>query len=141
MLAYGILVVGALASFYCYTRLAALLPMRDPTNVTEAQARVTKISQKTIQKSQVQSDVPATVDFQFTVQDHVYHGSYKVRATEKMPVPGDVEPIAYVTAAPNVFLRLDEYRRIPSQLTALRAMLAAFALAAMVLPFVVLARR
>ncbi|MFZ8406837.1 hypothetical protein ACO1L8_14435, partial [Staphylococcus aureus] len=65
MLAYAILVIGALASFLCYTRLSHVLPMRDPQAVTHAQATITEVVTPMIKKGQVPGDVVSRITFSF----------------------------------------------------------------------------
>lgn len=138
MLAYGILIIGALASFYCYTKLSALLPMRDPAAVTHADAHITNVQTPMVKKGQSVSDVTSQVTFSFHVGERDYLGGYSVRHPQPLPKVGAAEPVVYVTQHPAIFLRAEEYKTLPRQLTALRWMIGIFAIAAMFLPFVVL---
>jgi len=50
MLAIAILVVGSIAAFYCYTRLAELLPMSDATRIEKTNAVITKVVTPMVKK-------------------------------------------------------------------------------------------
>lgn len=138
MLAYGILIIGALASFYCYTKLAALLPMRDESAVTHADAQITSVQTPMVKKGQSVSDVTSQITFRFQVGERDYLGGYSVRHPQAVPEVGAAEPVVYVTRQPSIFLRAEEYKTLPRQLAALRWMIGIFAVIALFLPFVVL---
>ncbi len=138
MIAYGILIIGALASFYCYTKLSALLPMRDAAAVTHADATITSVLTPMVKKGQNVSDVKSQVLFRFTVAGRDYIGGYNLSGAAALPDVGAVEPVVYLTRTPSVFLRKAEYDDLPRQLAVLRWMIGIFAVAALFLPFVVL---
>lgn len=140
LLAIAILILGALASFYCYTRLGELLPMSDPASVTQTEARITEVTTPMVKKNQTPSEVTSEVHFAFTVAGKAVQGGYLVRG-EALPEKGAGVPIAYLSTRPEVFLRAKDYADLPRQLTALRWMMFAFALVAMVLPFAVMKHR
>lgn len=138
MLAYTILIIGSIAAFYCYTRLAELLPMGDATLVEKAEAVVTDVTTPMVKKDQGTSDVASEVRFAFKVDGKTTEGGYSVRGHEVAPKKGEVVPVAYRTDRPEIFLRAAEYERLPRALSALRMMMWVFALIAMVLPFFVM---
>lgn len=138
ILAYAILVIGALASFVCYTRLSNLLPMREADAVTHTQATITEVVTPMIKKDQTGSDVASRVIFRFAASGKEIVGGMSVRDRDHAPAKGDTLSVVYLTARPQVFLPAEEYAQLPHQLTVLRALMIGFALAAMVLPFVVL---
>lgn len=138
MLALAILVVGAGASFFCYTRLSAILPMSQPNSVTHATATIETVQTPMIKKGQSGSDVVNDVRYSFSVNEQKIEGAYTLKDRSKAPAIGDKEPIVYLSANPRVFLREEEYRDLPRQITALRVMMVAFALTALVLPFAVM---
>lgn len=138
VLALVILVVGAAASFYCYTRLNQLLPMQDESAVTRTTATVGELHIPLVKKGQSRSDVKSDVNFSFEVAGQTYHGSYSLKGADKAVTHGMSEPIVYLTQHPSIFLREAEYNDLPRQLHALRWMMMAFGLAAMLLPFAVM---
>lgn len=141
MLAYAILIVGSIAAFYCYSRLAELLPMSDATMVEKTDARITEVTTPMVKKGQNTSDVVSDVRFAFTVDGKKIEGGYSVRDRSKAPEKGAVVPIAYRVDRPAIFLQAAEYDALPRQLSALRIMMWGFALVAMVLPFFVMNHR
>lgn len=141
MLAYAILIIGALTSFICYTRLSTLLPMREEAAVTHTDARVTDVRTPMIQKGRTASDVVSEVSFTFHAVGQEIHGYYRTMRGEAAPAKHGTEPVVYLTRDPHVFLRAEAYKQLPQQLNILRVMMLVFALAAIILPFVVLAKR
>lgn len=141
MAAIAILIVGAAAALYCYSRLAQLLPMQDASAVKRADAVVTAVHTPMVKKTGTTSDVNNEVRFQFEVNGKRHEGFYSIRGRDKAPEVGAKEPVAYYTAQPSIFLRAAEYDDLPRQLMALRVMMAIFALAAMILPFFVMHHR
>ncbi|MFZ4541014.1 MAG: hypothetical protein ACOYNL_04280 [Rickettsiales bacterium] len=141
MLAVLLLVIGAGASFYCYSRLAQLLPMSDPAAVTRTEATIVSVNTPVVKKGQTITDVVNDVRFMFTAGGKKIEGGYNLKDRTKAPEKGAKEPVAYLTARPQVFLRGAEYDTLPKQLGALRFMMWGFALAAMVLPFAVMNHR
>lgn len=138
MLAYAILIFGSLAAFYCYTRLAELLPMSDATLVEKADARITEVITPMVKKGQGTSDVMSEVRFAFTVDGKTIEGGFSVKGRTLAPEKGSVVPVAYRIDRPSVFLQMEQYEALPRELMALRVMMWGFALAAMVLPFAVM---
>ena len=141
MLAYAILIVGSIAAFYCYSRLAELLPMSDATMVEKTDARIIAVTTPMVKKGQNTSDVVSDVRFAFTVDGRTIEGGYSVKDRNAAPKKGAVLTVAYRIDRPQIFLPLAEYEALPRQLTALRIMMWAFALIAMVLPFFVMNHR
>lgn len=138
ILALLILVLGSVAAFYCYVRLADLLPMSNPDTVTRVQARIVAVDTPMVKKNQAVSDVTSHVKFAFEAAGETIEGGYLVRELKQAPNKGDKEPVAYLTNRPEVFLRAKDYDDLPRQLAALRWMMWGFALAALVLPFAVM---
>lgn len=138
MLALAILVLGSVASFYCYTRLNAILPMSRPDAVTRAEAVIAQVRTPMVKKGQNTSDVVNEVAFHFTANGQKIEGGYSIKDRAKAPEPGAREVVFYRSDNPNIFLREAEYNDLPRQLTALRVMMVAFALIAMILPFAVM---
>jgi hypothetical protein len=135
MLALIILVGGAVASFYCYTRLNQLLPMSDAAAVSKTEAHITAVNTPMVKKNQTVTEVKNDVRFAFTVHGKTYEGGYSIADRNKAPKMGAAEPVAYLTQRPDVFLRAAEYDDLPRQLKALRIMMWGFALIAMIAPF------
>lgn len=138
MLAIAILVGASLAAFFCYSRLAQLLPMSDASLVEKTQAAITEVRTPMVKKGQSTSDVVNDVRFTFRVDGTTIEGGYSIKDRNKAPEKGMKLPIAYRIDRPQVFLRGPEYDDLPRQLRALRLMMWGFALAAMVLPFAVM---
>ena len=138
MLALIILVLGSVAAFYCYTRLAELLPMSNPDAVTRAEAKIISVDTPMVKKNETVSEVTSHVKFAFSAAGKTIEGGYLVRGIKEAPSKGDKEPVAYLTKRPEVFLRGADYDDLPRQLAALRWMMWGFALAALVLPFAVM---
>ncbi len=138
MLALAILVLGSVAAFYCYTRLAELLPMSRPDAVTRVEANITRVDTPMVKKNETVSEVTSHVKFSFEASGRTIEGGYSVRDMKHAPSKGDTTPIAYLTAKPEVFLRGADYDDLPRQLAALRWMMWGFALLAMIGPFVVM---
>lgn len=138
MLAIAILILGSIASFYCYARLNTLLPMSNPDAVTKANAVITAVHTPMVKKAQNTSDVMSNVTFHFTAQGQKIEGGYTLKDRSKAPEEGTKEPVVYLTKYPKIFLREEEYNDLPRQLSALRWMMAGFAIAAMLLPFAVM---
>lgn len=138
MIAYAVLILGALASFVCYTRLSALLPMKEEAAVTRTQATVTEVTTPMIKKGEVGSDVMSQVQLRFHAGGQEVEGGYRTIRGEAAPAKGGALEVVYLTKNPRVFLRGTEYADLPRQLTMLRVMMAVFALTAMILPFVIL---
>lgn len=138
MLAILILILGSAASFYCYTRLNAILPMANPDAVTRAEAVVEQVRTPMVKKGQNVSDVVSEVRFHFAAQGQKIEGGYSIKGRDNAPKKGAREPVVYRNADPKIFLREAEYNDLPRQLKALRMMMVAFALAALVLPFAVM---
>lgn len=141
VLALAILVLGSVASFYCYTRMNELLPMSNPEAVTKATAKITTVDVPMVKKGQSTSDVLTDVRFTFAAAGSTITGGYLVRGMELAPKVGAKEPVVYLTKHPEIFLRAKDYDDLPRQLSALRWLMAGFALAAMVLPFAVMKHR
>ncbi|MBX9726855.1 MAG: hypothetical protein K2X09_06280 [Rickettsiales bacterium] len=141
MLAYAILIVGSIAAFYCYSRLAELLPMSDATMVEKTDARITEVITPMVKKGQSTSDVMSNVRFAFTVDGKTIEGGFSVKDREPAPKKGAVVPVAYRIDRPTIFLQAAEYDALPRQLSALRILMWGFALIAMVLPFFVMNHR
>jgi hypothetical protein len=74
LLAIAILVLGSLAAFYCYTRLAALLPMSDATRVERGQARVVEVVTPMVKKGQGVSDSVSAVRLTFEASGRTIEG-------------------------------------------------------------------
>lgn len=138
MLAILILVLGSAASFYCYTRLNDILPMSRAENVARAEAVITEVRTPMVKKNQGSNDVVNHVRFAFEASGQNIEGGYNIKGRNNAPEKGTSEPIVYRTDNPRIFLREAEYLDLPRQLTALRVMMFAFALAAMILPFAVM---
>lgn len=138
MLAYAILIIGSIAAFYCYSRLAELLPMSDAAMVEKAGAVVTDVTTPMVKKGQGTSDVMSDVRFAFTVDGKKIEGGYSVRDRDGAPKKGEVVPVAYRIDRPEIFTRAAEYESLSRELSVLRIMMWVFALIAMVLPFFVM---
>jgi hypothetical protein len=138
ILALLILVLGSLAAFYCYMRLAELLPMSNPDAVTRAEAKIISVDTPMVKKNETVSEVTSHVKFAFKADGKTIEGGYLVRDLKHAPKKGDKEPIAYRTQRPEVFLRAKDYDDLPRQLAALRWMMWGFALSALVVPFAVM---
>lgn len=138
MLALAILVLGSLAAFYCYTRMAELLPMSNPDAVTKTHAKIIAVDTPMVKKNETVSEVTSHVKFSFEAHGKTIEGGYLVRDMKKAPEKGAKEPVVYVTANPEVFLRVKDYEDLPRQLSVLRYLMWGFALAALVLPFAVM---
>lgn len=141
MLALMILVLGAGASFYCYSRLSELLPMSDAQAVTKTQAVITDVHTPMVKKGETGSDVRSGVHFRFSANGMDVVGGYAPRGREKAPAVGETVPVVYLNANPKVFLEQAVYADLPRQLTMLRVMMVGFAVVAMFLPFVVMKHR
>lgn len=141
VLALAILVLGSVASFYCYTRMNELLPMSNPEAVTKTAAKITAVDVPMVKKGQSPSDALSDVRFAFKAAGKTIEGGYLVRDQKLAPEEGAKEPVVYLTKHPEIFLRAKDYDDLPRQLTALRWMMAGFALVAMVLPFAVMKHR
>lgn len=141
MLAYAILILGSIAAFYCYSRLSDLLLMRDATMVEKADAVITDVTTPMVKKGQNTSDVVSDVRFAFTVDGKKIDGGYSIKDRSAAPEKGGVVPIAYRIDNPKIFLHAAEYDALPRELLALRILMWAFALGAMVLPFLVMNHR
>jgi hypothetical protein len=74
LLALAILVLGSIAAFYCYTRLAELLPMSDATQVERAEARVVEVVTPMVKKGQGVSDVRSAVRLTFEASGRTIEG-------------------------------------------------------------------
>lgn len=133
--AIAILVLGAVASFYCYTRLNAILPMSNPDAVTKIDAVIAEVHTPMVQKNQTVSEVQNDVRFIFRVEGKTIEGGYTLKDRNAAPKAGAKETIVYLTKNPRVFLRAEEYNDLPRQLSVLRILMMVFALAAIVLPF------
>jgi hypothetical protein len=138
MLAIAILILASVAAFYCYTRLAQLLPMSDAARVEKTQATITEVHTPMVKKGQSVTDVVSDVRFAFTVDGKTITGGYTVQGRDAAPAKGTTLEIAYRVDRPAVFLRGDDYADLPHQLAALRWMMWGFALIAMVMPFAVM---
>lgn len=138
MLAILILIVASIASFYCYTRLSDILPMSRVENVARAEAVITQVRTPMVKKNQGTSDVVSEVRFAFEAVGQKIEGGYSIKGREKAPEKGAAEPVVYRTDNPRIFLREAEYNDLPRQLTALRVMMVAFALLALIAPFAVM---
>ena len=141
LLAVLILIGGTAASYHCYTRLTQLVPMSNPEAVTKAEATITAIRTPTIKKGETTSDLKHNVHYRFQAGGKPYDGGYDVRGSDAVPDVGDMEHVVYYTKRPIIHLREAEYIDLPRQLGALRIMMLAFALAAIVLPFGVMNHR
>lgn len=138
MIAVVVFIVGIVAAGYCYVRLQAILPMGDPQAVTAVQAVIQSVHTPMIKKGQNGSDSVSEVRFAFEVQGRSIEGAYTVKGRTAAPMQGAEEPVVYLTADPQVFLRAAEYQDLPRQLMALRVMMVVFALAALVVPAVLM---
>ena len=132
LLAIAILVLGSLAAFYCYTRLAALLPMSDATRVERGQARVVEVVTPMVKKGQGVSDSVSAVRLTFEASGRTIEGGYSIKGRDAAPEKGAAVPIAYRIDRPEIFLPAAEYDALPTQLSALRWMVWIFALIAMI---------
>lgn len=135
MLAIAILVLGSIAAFYCYTRLAELLPMSDATRVERAEARVVEVTTPMVKKGQGVSDGVSEVRFTFEASGRTIEGGYSIKGRDAAPEKGAGVPVAYRIDRPEIFLRAAEYDALPRELSALRWMMWIFALIAMIAPF------
>ena len=138
LLALLILVLGSIVAFYCYTRLAELLPMSDASRVEKTDARVVSVTTPMVKKGGAASTVVSEVRFAFTAHGKKIEGGYSIKDRAMAPKKGTKEPVAYRTDNPTIFLRAAEYDALPRQLSALRAMMWVFALIAMIAPFAVM---
>ncbi len=135
ILAVTILIGGTAASFYCYARLAQLLPMSDADAVTHVEATITKVSAPMVKKGENTSDVNNDVYFMFQAAGSDYTGNYSVRGYDKAPERNTKLPVVYYTSRPAIFLQQAEYDDLPQQLQVLRILMISFALVAIIAPF------
>ena len=135
MWAVLILIGGAAASFYCYSRLSQLLPMSDADMVTKVEATITAVNTPMVKKGGTTSDVNNDVRFSFHASGKEYVGGYSIKGNDKAPATGATLPVVYYTSRPAIFLRQEEYDDLPRQLRALRIMMISFALIAIIAPF------
>jgi hypothetical protein len=138
MLALAVLVIGAVAAFYCYSRLAELLPMSDASRVEKIDARITHVTTPMVKKGQGTTDVMSDVRFVFAAEGKTIEGAFRVKDRSKAAEIGATVPIAYRIGHPEIFLQAADYDALPRQLSALRWMMWGFALLAMIGPFAVM---
>ena len=138
LLAVAILILGSLAAFYCYVRMAELLPMSNPDAVTKTDAKIIAVGTPMVKKNETVTEVKNAVRFAFNAGGKTIEGGYSLRDRNAAPAMGAAEPVVYVTKRPEVFLRAAEYADLPRQISALRWMMWGFALIAMIAPFMVM---
>jgi hypothetical protein len=138
LLAIAILVLGSLAAFYSYTRLAELLPMSDPMLVEQTEAVVTEVTTPMVKKGQGVSDGVSAVRFTFEASGRTIEGGYSIKGRDAAPEKGAAVPIAYRIDRPEIFLPAADYDALPRELAGLRWMMWIFALVAMIAPFAVM---